>query len=215
MRLTDVIDRVFLGHGPYPSRMHLNLSHTVCRCQLAPFPLYGSLLVSILCPSVAHLLLSLTVFRGKQRWKEVEGVSLFICWLFFMAINPLCCYGLGYNATDLKPQASRHNQSTSRRNVPRQKMNERWAKDRDGKPKIFGGKIKNCHVLHSGWEHLFKTKGCFCLLCQLFLHVCFSVQVLQQWEDQWWATCQKSLAHTRIHTHSVTVFSELHILQDR
>lgn len=59
-----------------------------------------------------------------------------------MAINPLCCYGLQRNATDLKPQAS---QTTRAPQGEKKTEMEAKSKKKNGK--------KNA-VLHSGRECL-------------------------------------------------------------
>lgn len=66
-----------------------------------------------------------------------------------MAINPLCCYGLQRNATDLKPQASQTQpQHLKVKKQGKKKKTEMKAKSRR---KI---KKKKTAVLHSGRECL-------------------------------------------------------------
>lgn len=105
--------------------IHLNLScvqvptpHSISSLRVTPV-----LLVSILCPPISPLhphLLHLIVFWRKQRGK-IWNWSCFYLYGHWSTLL-LCCN------TDLKPQASQHNQSTSRRNVPRQKKKKRWTK---------------------------------------------------------------------------------------
>lgn len=67
-----------------------------------------------------------------------------------MAINPLCCYGLQRNATDLKPQASQtqpEHLKVKKKKIPRQK------KVRNGS-QIQKKDKKKTAVLHSGRECL-------------------------------------------------------------
>lgn len=67
-----------------------------------------------------------------------------------MAINPLCCYGLQRNATDLKPQASQ----TQPEHLKAKKTNKNKQTHKAKKRPKRKPNPKETAVLHSGRECL-------------------------------------------------------------
>lgn len=72
-----------------------------------------------------------------------------------MAINPLCCYGLQRNATNLKPQASQTQPEHLKVKQQGKKKKKKINMEAKSRRKPF------CILVEGVW---FNTEGCLCLL---------------------------------------------------
>lgn len=106
-------------------------------------------------------LLSISLYSGgKRRWKEVE---------VFLSVDSSLWPLIHSAAIDsvITPQTWNLKPPTTRAPQDEMYQGKKWTMDRNGK-------IRNCHDLHSGWEHLFKTEGCFCFVFWLTYLFCAS-----------------------------------------
>lgn len=127
-------------------------------------------LVSILCPSISFLhplLLHLIVFRRKQRGK-IWNWSCFWPLIHSAAMDSVVTpqtWNLKPTDTTRAPQDETYQGKKKKKN-PVGQNRQKWEAKKD----------KNCcvclSVVHYGCRYLFKTEGCFCLLCRLFCLTC-------------------------------------------